>query len=254
MNGLSPKAIAAIDKYWAQDLHCDANSFNEELITIAEKPVYNVGEFIYLFRRNKRLHIACSAALVHPVQQALQNYSLFQIFDASFLNSRLANYINLIVGPAYMGYLETIEYQVNDNVRLLTDDDDQALEDLKNRVSALHWEHSGIEKGQPIAGYFIGDELVSVAGYEIWDNSIAHIGIVTRADVRGAGYGRACVSAIADYAIKQNLIAQYRTLYENLPSMAIARALGFHHYGETIYIRAKLAIEISDVIDINITK
>jgi predicted GNAT family acetyltransferase len=72
----------------------------------------------------------------------------------------------------------------------------------------------------------------------VWGGRIAHSGVLTRGDARGAGYGRACVRAIAAHAIEQGMIAQYQTLYENAPSLAIARSLGFEYYAARIYVRA----------------
>jgi GNAT superfamily N-acetyltransferase len=228
-----------VDVFWAAVTGCHPEDFDTEAVAVIERPAPDGSEYAQFFRRKRRLQITCSASIVDIVRNATYGQAQDAIFDVVFVGQALTGCIDRILGPAYLGYLDALDSDRGDpNVRLISRDDLDALNDLRGSVTAQDWEYSGLEPGQPIAGYFIDKVLVSAAGYKVWGSQIAHIGVVTRKDARGSGYGRACVRGITAHGIKQGLIAQYRTLYENAPAMAIARALGFEDYAATIYVRA----------------
>ncbi len=239
MSKLSDSAKKAVDIFWAAETGCLPEDFDTDAVAVIEQPLPNGAEYAQFFRRKRRLQITCSASLVDIARNATYGQAQDTIFDVSFVKEALRGRIDRVIGPAYLGYLDALDSDgAAPNVRILSRDDLGALDDLRERVTAQDWEYSGPPSDQPIAGYFIGGELVSAAGYKIWGGRLAHIYVLTREDVRGAGYGRAVVQGITAYALKQGLIAQYRALYENTRSMAIARSLGFEDYAATIFVRA----------------
>jgi ribosomal protein S18 acetylase RimI-like enzyme len=250
MSKLSSSAKEAVDIFWAADTGCNPEDFDTDAVVVVERPSDDGSEYAQFFRRKRRLQIRCSASIVDIVRNATHGQAQDAIFDVAFVERALTGRIGRVLGPAYLGYLDELDLDREDpnvrilsrddrDARLLSGDDRDALNDLRDSVTAQDWEHSGLNKpDQQIAGYFIDRELVSAAGYKLWGGRIAHICVLTRGDARGAGHGRACVRGIAAYAIEQGLIAQYQTLYENAPSLAIARSLGFEDYAAKIYVRA----------------
>jgi GNAT superfamily N-acetyltransferase len=239
MSKLSDSAKEAVDIFWAADTGCNPEDFDTDAVVVVERPAPNGSEYAQFFRRKRRLQITCSASIVDIVRNATYGQAQDAIFDVAFVERALAGRIDRVLGPAYLGYLDALDSGREDpNVRLLGRDDLDAFNDLRGGVTAQDWENSGLEPGQPIAGCFIDGVLVSAAGYRVWGGRIAHIGVLTRGDARGAGCGRACVRGITAHALKQGLIAQYQTLYENAPAMAMARSLGFADYAARIYVRA----------------
>ena len=249
MGKLSDKAKRAVDIFWATDTGCDPEDFDTDAVVVVERPSDDGSKYAQFFRRKRRLQIRCSVSIVDIVRNATYGQAQDAIFDVAFVERALTGRINRVLGPAYLGYLDVLDSDREDpnvrllsrddrDARLLSRDDRDALSDLLGSVTAQDWEYSGLEPDQPIAGYFIDRELVSAAGYKVWGGRIAHICVLTRGDARGAGYGRACVRGITAHALKQGLIAQYQTLYENAPSLAIARSLGFEDYAARIYVRA----------------
>jgi ribosomal protein S18 acetylase RimI-like enzyme len=249
MGKLSDKAKRAVDIFWAADTGCNPEDFDTDAVVVIERPAHDGAEYAQFFRRKQRLQIDCSASIVDIVRNATYDQTQDAIFDVAFVERALAGHIDRVLGPVYLGYMDSLDSGRDDpnvrllsrddrDARLLSRDDRDALSDLLGRVTAQDWEYSGLEPDQPIAGYFIDRELVSAAGYKVWGGRIAHICALTRGDARGAGYGRACVRAIVAHAIEQGLIAQYQTLYENAPSLAIARSLRFEDYAARIYVRA----------------
>jgi GNAT superfamily N-acetyltransferase len=239
MSKLSDSAKKAVDIFWAADTGCNPEDFDTDAVVVVERPSDDGSEYAQFFRRKRRLQIRCSASIVDIVRKATYGQAQDAIFDVDFVERALTGHIDRVLGPTYLGYLDALDSDREDpNVRLLSRIDMGALNDLRDRVTAQDWEYSGLDPDQPIAGYFIDKMLVSAAGYKVWGGRLAHICVLTRGDARGAGYGRACVRKIAAHAIEQKLIAQYQTLYENAPSLAIARSLRFEDYAARIYVRA----------------
>jgi RimJ/RimL family protein N-acetyltransferase len=62
----------------------------------------------------------------------------------------------------------------------------------------------------------------------IWeDDSIASFGVGTEESLEGQGYARAAVSAATQWILEQDAIAWYGAFSNNVPSLRIARRLGF---------------------------
>ncbi len=122
--------------------------------------------------------------------------------------------------------------------RVLGDGDADAVAALREACEPVAWDHGGPSPETVTSvGAFVGDALAALASYELWGERIAHIGIVTQPAHRGRGLGKAAVSALSRIVLDRGLVAQYRTLCANAPSMAIARALGFQRFATTLSIR-----------------
>src|SRR5262247_4187591 len=239
MGKLSNSAKEVVDIFWAADTGCRPEDFNTDAVDVVVGRSREGREYAQFFRRKRRLQITCSASIADVIRNATHDQAQDAIFDVAFVERALTGRIDRVLGPTYLGYLDALDSVRQDpNVRLLSRIDMGALNDLRDRVTAQDWEYSGLDPDQPIAGYFIDRMLVSAAGYKVWGGRLAHICALTRGDARGAGYGRACVRGITAHALKQGLIAQYQTLYENAHSLAIARSLGFEDYATRIYVRA----------------
>ena len=144
-----------------------------------------------------------------------------------------------VVGPAFLGYLDGATFAGVDDEesRLLDDSDSDAIEALRAACEPRAWDEGGPVGAVATLGVFRGATLAALSSYEIWSERIAHIGIVTHPAHRGAGLGTAAVRAMTRIALARKLVAQYRTLLANAPSMAIARRLGFERYATTVSIR-----------------
>jgi GNAT superfamily N-acetyltransferase len=147
----------------------------------------------------------------------------------------------VLIGPAFIGYTDADRFRPvpAEAARMLTPADAAAVDSLKHDCGSIEWEHGGCEpsKDRPAIGVFEAGRLAALAGYELWGGSIAHISIVTHPACRGRGHGHAAVSKLTELVLARKLIAQYRTLDANRPSMAIAGALGFERYATTVWCR-----------------
>jgi predicted GNAT family acetyltransferase len=88
-----------------------------------------------------------------------------------------------------------------------------------------------------VFGCFAGGALAAAGMLEPWGARLLHVGIATHPGHRGRGYGKAVVSAMTAHGLATGRVVQYRTLLANLPSVGIARALGFQRFALTLAVR-----------------
>src|SRR5262245_38512042 len=197
---------------------------------------------IYCFLRNETLIVAVSPDLLAAFYPRAERWCQADVLDIERFR-RLIDYpVDQIIGPAFIGYTDQTMFCPfsAEGTRLLGSKDLSSLESLRAACNTLEWKHGGIQLGgQPVIGAFHGERLVSVSGYEIWGDSIAHIGVVSHPHYRGKGYGKAAVSRLTEEALNRGLVPQYRTLDANKSFMAIATRLGFERYATTLAIRLK---------------
>jgi predicted GNAT family acetyltransferase len=89
---------------------------------------------------------------------------------------------------------------------------------------------------QPCSAVFVEDQLVAVAGYEIWGSTIAHIATVTHPGFRQRGYGQSVMAHLTQKA-RQACCRNIGPLKTNFTSLPIAEALGFCFHAKSIAAR-----------------
>ena len=144
------------------------------------------------------------------------------------------------IGQAWLGYADSSDVRPAPTLgtRLLTDQDLPELQRLAAACGPTAWEHSGIDPARPpVFGCFDGEVLAAAGMLERWGDRLLQVGIVTHPGYRGRGYGKAVVSAMTAYGLATGGVLQYRTLQANLPSVGIARALGFRRFALTLAVR-----------------
>jgi GNAT superfamily N-acetyltransferase len=237
---LQASTIATLDNYWSDFFACPLTLFARATTRVV--PHAGLGDYrgIFLFRRRHALIISVPPA-DHAIYLArFAGFTVAAFDDVAALTKQIPAAIGRVIGPAWISYADATTFRPHRHgtARLLTDEDEHAFHMLEAACPPLDWEHGGSAfGGRAVAGQFIGDALVALAGYERWGEQIAHIAVVTRPEYRGRSYGKSVVSLLAQTVLTVGLIPQYRTLGANAPSMAIGAALGFCAYAESIAIR-----------------
>jgi GNAT superfamily N-acetyltransferase len=222
--------------YWASHLGIPSERlFSEPLSIIAHSgELTGYGGVFALFRDGAK-------AISLPPERAEQLRPLIMKLPADFspgdLEKVLRPFASMVIGPAFIGYTDSIP-SASQLARLLTADDTTAVAALQAACLEDEWEHGGSDAGQhPAFGVFVEDQLAALTGYEIWSGTIAHISVITHPGHRGRGFGAAAVAQITAHALSAGLLPQYRTLDSNQPSMRIAERLGFHRYATSLAMR-----------------
>jgi GNAT superfamily N-acetyltransferase len=162
------------------------------------------------------------------------------VFDVAVLRQVFGSAVDEVIGPAWLGYADRSDFRPAPTLgtRLLTDQDLPALRRLAEACGPTAWEHSGSEPARPpVFGCFAGEVLAAAGMLERWGDRLLHVGIVSHPSYRGRGYGKAVVSAMTAHGLAAGKVVQYRTLEANLPSVGIARALGFQRFAQTLAVR-----------------
>lgn len=236
-----PRAtLAEIDASWAHSLGCQP----EQLHAAGLFMLRNAGELAdfagaYLLKRDETCILSVPDAWRESAAQAAQARAVVEVFDPAFLAALFGEHVARIIGPASQSYADATTFHLGDErgTRPLTPADTSALRQLADACQPQEWEHSGIgAPGSMAFGCFLGAELAA-AGMLAPRGVVRRVGIVTHPGYRGRGYGRAVVSAMTRVALHEGAIPHYQTLASNVASLAVARALGFHEYGQTLAVR-----------------
>jgi GNAT superfamily N-acetyltransferase len=229
-----------IDQYWAAYFGCTTADLYKPQTLVVDHAAMGNYQGLFVFHHPPACIVSTPPEMLDVVQHKLGGRSPEAVCDLALLEHHFAPILDRFVGPAWLGYAGPNEFHpaTMAGTRLLTASDDGALRQLAARCEPVAWEHSGLQLDRPpVFGHLLHDEIVAAAGYEIWGGAIAHIGVITDPANRGRGFGKSVASAAASYAFAHNLIAQYRTLNANTPSIAIGKAFGFQGYATTIAVR-----------------
>jgi GNAT superfamily N-acetyltransferase len=223
------------NRYWARHL----GGLPDELFT---KPLHVVthGEELLGYRGVQALFRDGTAIASVPPDREKELRGLLAGLDRGTSPESFAAALSpvaaLVLGPACLGY--TTEIQGDDSLaRTLTHEDAAAVEKLRQACGEEAWDHGGSSLDDPCSGVFHDGQLVALCGYETWGGAIAHLCIVTHPAFRGRGFGKSAVAHLARRALAAGLLAQYRTLDANTPSIRIAESLGFQRYATSMAVR-----------------
>ena len=239
------KSLQTIDSFWAEYFGCSIDTIRRpglHVIRRTAKPRDQRGIFVLV---NAQAYLISTPPESHDaVQQAVSapGVATSALIETPFWAALLGSKLEQAVGPTWLAYADNSDFYPADtsSVVQLKSADGHALEALKNACVKAEWENGNIDLAkQPTFGYFLGDSLVAVAGYEVWSGKIGHIGVVTHPQLRGKGLGKTTVSAAAEHGLKADLVMQYQTLAANQPSKGIGKSLGFRRYGRTLAVKIK---------------
>lgn len=233
--GLASRTRRALREYWADRLGVDPDAFDRDGATVGPA---NPGE-VELFRRADALVVGAPEWLVGPLRQRRDDLGRLDLDDPDAIEAWFGEFgsVERVLGPAFYGYVDSEAFEpVESSARFLAADR-PAHERFRAAVPDGEWEAAGPElvPGRTV-GLFDGDELVAVAGYDIWDDRLAHVAVVTHPEHRDEGFGRAVVSRATERAFAADLLPQYRTLDAWPWSVALARGLGYERFATGILV------------------
>jgi GNAT superfamily N-acetyltransferase len=223
------------DRYWAGHLNCPpAELFSRPLHIVTH------GEELQGYRGALALFRDGAATVPIPPDRAEELRGLLVGLESGCTPEQFAAALTpvatLVLGPAYVGY--TTDIRGDDALaRSLSEEDAASVESLRLACGEEEWGHGGSSLDVPCSGVFCDGQLAALAGYETWGGTIAHLCIVTHPGFRGRGFGKSAVAHLARRALADGLLAQYRTLDANAPSIRIAEALGFQRYATSMAVR-----------------
>lgn len=231
---LSETTVKAVERYWAMHLATPVERlFAKPANVVTHGPELSDYNGIFAVFREDRATVSVPAGRMDWYRQiAAADVRGPDQFAETFRPLGL-----VVIGPAYMGYADVIG-GTKVGARRLSGSDASAVSTLRAACSTTEWEHGGSDVDeQECTGLFVNGELVSLSGYKVWANSLAHIYVVTHPAFRGRGFGRCVVGEAARMAMEKGLVPQYRTLESNRASVRVAESLGFVKVASSVAVR-----------------
>lgn len=127
--------------------------------------------------------------------------------------------------------------------------EDPQLDQLRQACGEEDWSQGGFEdrQGALLYGLRDGGRLVAAGNMTDFRGVPADVGIVTHPAHRGQGFARRLVSHMVAEQLSAVGLVRYRALETNVPSLAVARSLGFVARGE--HLRVRLAESAGQSLD-----
>lgn len=223
------RALAA---YWTERLGVPADAFETDGVVVG---AVGHDDGVQVFARNDAVVVGAPSSLVADCRAHIDELASVAVDEPSTLDRWVAAHVapvETVLGPAFYGYTDAEHFEpVESTARVLTAEDETAYERFQAAVPADEWDAGGpaFEPGETV-GIEAEGRLVAAAGYEVWDERIAHVGVVTHPEYRSRGFGRAVVSRATERALAAGLWPQYRTLEAWPWSVALAEGLGFERF------------------------
>lgn len=233
--GLTARTLWILRHYWADRLSVSPAAFETSGETIGSA---NEGG-VQFFRRNGASVIGVPDSCIEAFEQQIDGFKSTNLEDPDAIGEWLDGLkrVDRVLDPTFYAYTDRESFApIDSSSRVWALSDKTAYEDFRAAVSEEEWEQGGskFSAGNTV-GLFVNEELVAIAGYEIWDDVIAHIAVVTHPNRRSEGYGQAVVSRETEHALSAGFLPQYRTLDEWPWSISLAQSVGYQRFA-TVYL------------------
>jgi hypothetical protein len=217
-------------EYWADRLGVTPDDFSGEGVTVGATDE----DGLTVFSCDDAVIIGSPHSMQRVVDGQTEELSSFNPTAGDEIRDWYSAFdrIETVLGPAFWGYTDQEAFKpVKSSARVLESADGSAYASFQEAIPPDEWDNGGpaFVPGETV-GLFVDDELVAASGYEVWDELLAHLAVVTRSGQRGHSYGQVVVSRATELALSDGLIPQYRTLDAWPWSVALAENLGFERF------------------------
>ena len=226
--------LATVVKFWCENLGANQFAPDKVLVTSHKSDLIDTLENrIFCLMVGTSTYITAPKAVVAEIEEVSEELAVSTIECLIRLFKNRGKVVG--DGPAYIGYRD-LPIERSTQVSKLQISDPRV--DSLKLAQPLDWDHFGyVPDSQGLFARTDDGRLVGLAHYEVWGGKIAQIGVIVERAARGSGVGQEVVTAAVNDALKNGLIPQYRTLLSNVPSMKIAKRLGFEHFGDSLVIK-----------------
>jgi RimJ/RimL family protein N-acetyltransferase len=161
--------------------------------------------------------------------------------DLDAVVSVLGDDVDRAVGVARLAYADDRTLTLPDAVPLADiSGDDARLAALQGGADPAEWQEASADEAcDARLGVVERNELVALATMRVWDDTVDHIGVFTRADARGRGLAGDTAAGVIRRGLERNLVPQWRSRLGNDASVAVADRLGFVRLGVELFVRVR---------------
>jgi GNAT superfamily N-acetyltransferase len=149
----------------------------------------------------------------------------------------------VVLGPSWHGFIDVAHFQAAQGAAgERVDRADPALRELRRACGDREWFEAGFGDTEGLFYALRRDGgIVSAGNMTDYRTMPADVGVLTHPERRGRGMAQRLVSHMTQERLPDVGVVRYRALQTNLPSLAVARSLGFIGRGENLAIRLKPA-------------
>lgn len=231
-----------LEQHWFDKLGARPVDLQEGKVTVRAHGTLVGYAGAIAFKRNNACIISVPQNLMEDAEKKVAGAGCQDVFKAAYLEKLFGSNVEMSIGPAWQGQIEAEHFKPchGPDSRLLTSADEPAIKRFLQNCSTTNVDLNGLKSGRlQTVGIFIGEEIIAVSGYELRDDTIAHIAVLSRPDYRGKGYAKKAASHLISITLAKKMGIQYQTLMSNPASIALAKGLGFTDFAETITVRLK---------------
>lgn len=233
---LEVPSMAAIRRMWARRMGIDV-----DVDPLAEAGVAYLnwtGTSAAVVLRLGEAVVVAAPESAHP---ALRRLSADQLLQGELLLLALEFSRPTLIGTAQLAYADVSTF--TPSTTGTTRRADRAdIESVTSRCTGSEAEESGLL--QMDARFVVeGDETapIAAAGYELWGDDVAHLGLAVAPAHRGKGLGQVAATAAGLHALEDGAVLQWRSGESNAASARTGERLGFVALG------TQIAVDLTDM-------
>lgn len=139
-----------------------------------------------------------------------------------------------LYGPAYVLYCsQVMPYaRCTVTIRPITMADQPAVQHFQQAMNSVAWSLDQPQLWPRVCGIFQDDRLVAAGAVRLWAARIGEIFVDTLPRYRRRGYARALAGHLTEWMLRETAwLPQYDAEAHNLPSLRVARVVGYQYYG-----------------------
>lgn len=240
-DGMEAAVQDEVDAYWSGALGLPADELHQSEVKVVAAG--NGDDGVVLLRLGPACVVVVEQEHVDGTSAAVASLDPDAVFNRTTALA-LAGADAEVHGPSWHGYVDRLSFSgldAQDVERL--DPADRRLVALRNECGVAQWREAGFpmepSTDDPARCAFYGlsvdGVLVAAGNLTDWRGSPADVGLLTHPDHRRRGLAtQVAGTMVADWLPEAGLI-RYRALTTNVPSLTIARRIGFEGYGQHIF-------------------
>lgn len=229
---LNDSTKAVIRSTWAAELKIPIALLQIDKLKVIER---NESTWVVVLKLDDS-QVVISPSASYPL---LSQLDADQLLDLNTLTSALSQFDPRPVGSALLLFSQGNSFELVEDLSVRTATNDE-VDRLLESCSILEAGESGL-KGMH-EHFVVSDSTgkpIAIAGYEIWNETVAHFGVLVEPSHRGQGFGIRVTKSAAHSARTKSLVLQWRVRTDNAPSNRLAARLGFVKVGQ------QLALELT---------
>lgn len=220
-------------EYWAKRFVCDRRDFvHPGTLVVKEKDLAATGK-IHLYHIDKMSIVRVAPSLAEQAGLPDGYHRNIGSLAADTLHALIKAEVESTLLDFYLDPKDFVCFDAAGGFttrQLDAENDKPDLLNLYEACTAADLDAAEVSLDEPdpvIYGIFDGTQLAAYAGHRYWEAAIADIGVLIHPGYRGRGLGKAVVSALCQWCIRNDIVPMYRVFTHHAHSRRIPEALGF---------------------------